>query len=145
MSTLKEADAMESKKKDKLVKKKKVTLDKTSDKYKMLLKYCNKLLANIEGFGIIKDPLELSNVNRLDLIKDENQQVFKDMMDDIYGVYDKAKCGYYQRKAVNAPLNSLRSICKDIGLKLEVNKKNLIVKDQKGAFRTCYYYTIINL
>jgi hypothetical protein len=59
-------------------KKKVVNVDNTSAKYKILLKYCNKLLENVEGVDQIKDVLEFKGVNRLDLVKDEGQQVNKE-------------------------------------------------------------------
>jgi hypothetical protein len=138
---------MNTPKKDQADAKKKVlkaiTLDITSDKYKMLVKYCNKLIDNIEEVDQIKDVLEFKNINRLEIVKVEGQQVYKDMMDEIYGVFDKTKCGYYYRKAANAPLNFLRGACKECGLKLQITKKEVSLKDKGGGHKTGYFNSIV--
>ena len=112
-----------------------------SSKVNMLLLYCNELLKHIKDSKPILDPVEFKNINRLDIVKEEGQQVFRDMMGDIYKIFDKTKCGYYNRKAPNSSLNVLRRMCRDCGYLLLRKKKEETLKE--CLYRTSYFYSII--
>lgn len=116
-------------------------IDKTTDKYKMALKLVNAILKNLN-----KDPIddltEFKDIDREDIIKDDNKKVLKDMEGELFNVFDKKKCGYY-RKTDNLVLNTLRGICKEVGVEFVIEKKNRYDKfNDKIYKRTGYFYSI---
>jgi len=107
--------------------------DKTTDKYKVLLKFVNKILANI-GKIQITDLREFKEIRREDLIKDVCVKIYNDMEYELFECFDKKKCSWYTRKSVRYyVITFLRSAAKDVGLKLKLHEKcthkgKLIVK-----------------
>jgi len=95
-------------------------INKTTDKYKVLLKFVNKILFNIGKENIV-DLIEFKNIDRNDIAKNSNNKVLKRMSNSIFKHFNKKKCGYY-RKTDNKALNCLRGMCKEIGLELRVKK-----------------------
>ena len=57
-------------------------IDKNSTKYKILLKFTNKLLVNM-GKPCITDLTDFKNIDRLDLLIDKNTKTLEDMGDCI--------------------------------------------------------------
>ena len=119
----------------------KIVIDKTSDKYRVLLKLVNKILKNIEKEEI-NDLTEFINIDRDDIIKDVNIKALKSMSKELFKHYDKYKCGYY-RKSVGYVLNCLRGMLKELGFQLTYTRKELgEYVDGKSLRRTHTFYTI---
>ena len=112
-------------------------IDKNSDKYKVVLDLVNKILINI-GKKPIDDLTNFQKIDRLDIIKEINIKMLIDIEDNIFKYFDKKKCGYY-RKTESIVLNLLRSLCKELGLKLTKKKGNKIVNNY---IQTHYFYSI---
>lgn len=117
--------------------KRKNNIDKNTDKYKVLLKYVNGILQNI-GKQPIDDLTDFKDIDRLDIINHNNILLLNSLTPILFKFFNKKKCGYH-RKTKNISLNCLRSMCKDIGLKL-VNRK--ITKNKKSTVETHLFYTI---
>ncbi len=116
----------------------KKVIDKTTDKYKLLLKYVNGILKNIN-----KDPIDnltdFRDIDRLDIIKKENIELLDELAPTLFKHFSKEKCGYY-RKTKNISLNCLRGMCKEIGLELKKRKFN---RQVKSVFKTHMLYSIV--
>ena len=84
--------------------------------------------------------LKFIQIDRLDIIKPKNTKALEDMENDIFGPFDKNKCGYY-RKTTNIVLNCLRGLIKQVGLQLTFEKKDITNAD--GFRRTHCLYTIL--
>lgn len=118
-----------------------VNIDKTTDKYKILLKYVNGLLKNM-GKEQIDDLTEFKNIDRLDIIKEKNRQLFNKMAPFLFKHYDKMNCGYYRNKgSPNEPLNCLRGMVKELGLFF---KRTHYTKSIKGRNKSLCHYSILN-
>jgi hypothetical protein len=123
-------------KKDKVIK----VYDKNSEKYKIVLKYVNKLLENIEGKQQITDLTQFKKIDRLDIIKECNKVILDEMKSEILTHFSKRNSGFDRIESINVNLNVLRCICKELGYKLAKTHKNIIVKT---IIKTHYYYTIV--
>ena len=108
-------------------------IDKTTDKYKVLLKFVNKILVNV-GKIPITDLREFKGIKREDLIKDITSEIYNNMETELFDCFDKKKCSWYNRKNVNYyVITFLRSATRNIGLHLKLHEKcthkgKLIVK-----------------
>lgn len=119
-----------------------IDIDKNSSKYKVLLKYVNAILNNIEGKSQISDLTNFKDIDREDIIKEVNKKVLIDMEKDLFKYYNKTNSGFY-RKSPNMPLNCLRCMCKELGLLLTFYKKDVYEKvNDKHYRRTKYFYRI---
>jgi len=117
-------------------------VDKSSLKYKVLLKYVNAILLNVTGKSQITDLTNFKDIDREDIIKEINKKVLIDMEQDLFKHYDKIRCGFY-RKTKGMPLNCLRCMCKELGLLLTFTKKDVCEKvNDKHYRRTKYFYRI---
>jgi hypothetical protein len=92
-------------------------VDKTTDKYKVALKFINKLLKNIDKKEIT-DLTEFVDIDRLDIIKEENKIILEEMKGELFKEFDKHKCRYYYKKGDNYMLNIIRGLCKELKLSL---------------------------
>lgn len=96
-------------------------IDKTTDKYKVLLKLINKILASI-GKEKIDDLKQFKCINRDDLISDTVEQIYNIMEKELFNAFDKRKCSWYNRKNVNNyVLTFLRAAVYDIGLDFKLS------------------------
>ena len=117
-------------------------IDKNTNKYKILLKYVNGILENVKDAIQISELTEFKNIDREEIIKEENNKLLEDMEKELFKYYSKFECGYY-RKSKNKSLNCLRGMCKEIGLIFEPVKKDVYVKiNNKSYRRTKYLYSI---
>lgn len=112
-------------------------IDKTTDKYKLLLKFINSILINI-GKSQVDDLTEFKDIDREDIIKDVNKQTLNAMEKELFKTFDKKKCGYY-RKTDSIVLNCLRGMCKEVGLDLFNRKLSRTLKCKVSSH---YLYTI---
>ena len=112
-------------------------IDKTTDKYKILLLFVNGILKNI-GKEEIDDLVKFRDIDRLDIIKQENKVLLDEMAPTLFKHFNKNKCGYY-RKTKNLPLNCLRGMCKEMGF---VFKKRQFTKTIKCKVTCISLYTI---
>ena len=120
-------------------------IDKTTDKYNLLLKFTNAILNNIDGKSQITDLTEFVNISREDVIKDANEKMLDKMEEELFKIFDKYKIGYY-RRTENSVLSYLRGMCRDIGLSLIITKKEVCEKINGRVYRrTGYFYTIKNI
>ncbi len=129
-------------KKNKVDKEKKPTkiIDKTTEKYKILLKFINKILVNIDK-DEINNLTQFVNVDRLDIIKPENKVILDEMAKELFIHFNKKKCSYY-KKTNNIVTNCIRGMCKEAGLTLVRQKKSVY---EKLYTRAVYLYTIKNI
>ena len=110
--------------------------------YIVLLKFLNIILTNINKPNI-KKLEEFKNIDRLDIIKEENEKSLNDMEDEIYKHYDKAKCGWYRRKSTKSYiLTFIRYACNIIGYSFQYNQKDIITRINKRNMRDTHiiYY-----
>ena len=136
-----------NKKEEKKANVKPKNIDKTTDKYKVALKFINKILENIKK-DQIDDLTDFKNIDRLDIIKPENKIVLEEMESEIFKHFSKIKCGYYRKSEAgdNYTINCLRGMIKIIGLKLNfIQKEQVETIDNKKYKRTHLIYSIINL
>jgi len=117
-------------------------VDKNSDKYKVILKLVNKILTNL-GKKEIADLTGFIDIDREDIIKDENNKTLVEMEKEIFKFFDKGKTGYY-RKSDTLILNCLRGLLKDLGYKFKNKKKEKSTYiDGKSYKRTHMIYSIM--
>ena len=114
---------------------------KDNEKYIALLKLLNAL--NV-GRAPIEDITEFVNVDRNDILKDENKDVLKNMENDIFPPYDKKKCGYYKKNADSFTLNVLRAMVKETGHKLFFKQKEVYEVINGRNYRTSVILYSIN-
>jgi hypothetical protein len=115
-------------------------IDKTTEKYKFVLKIINKILQNI-GKNQIEDLINFVNIDRNDIIKNENNQFLFEMEKEIFKVFDRSKCGWYRRKTTkNYILTFLRYSCEEIGFEFTSTQKEKT--DDRGNKRTHFLYSI---
>jgi hypothetical protein len=114
---------------------------KTSEKYIILLKYVNLLLVGM-GKPEINDLIEFVDIDKNDIITEQNMHSFNEMKNELFAIFDKKKCGYYY-KTKNQPLNSLRSFVKDIGYNIWIKQRNITeYVNNKTYQKTHTFYTI---
>jgi len=113
-------------------------VDKTTLKYKVLLEFVNGILNNLNK-DKIADLTQFKNINRLDIIRNDNVILLEEMTGKLFKHYDKATVGYY-RKGPNWVLSCLRGMCKDIGLKCLKTQK---AKSIKSKIITQFFYSIV--
>ncbi len=119
-------------------------IDKTSSKYKVLLKFINKILINI-GKDRITDLIHFKDINRKDIILPKNKKILDKMAPELFKYFNKVKSGYYH-KSPNVVHNVIRNLIKDIGLKyVYINKKVSNKEDGKIYVETHLLYTIKNI
>ena len=112
-------------------------IDKTTDQYKMALKLVNAILKNLNK-DQIDDLTDFKDIDREDIIKDDNKKLLKEMEGELFPLFNKVKCGYY-RKSDNSVLNCLRGMCREIGLKMTYWERNI---QKNSQVKTHTYYSI---
>ena len=128
----------------KVIKKPVHNIDKTSQKYVLLLEFINKILVNI-GKNEIDDLTKFKNIDRIDIIKPKNKVILEDMAPKLFKHFNKAKSGYY-KKTKNQVLNVIRGLCKQNGLILKSKPKSLTSKINGSYYgRTHMLYSIKNI
>ncbi len=85
--------------------------DKDSAKYKILLKFINKLLTH-NGKEEIDDLIKFVDIDRELIV--ESKQCLDEMQHEIYPLFDKTACGFYRRSA-NVVINCFRGMVREIG------------------------------
>lgn len=104
---------------------KKINIDMSTDKYKVVLSFINKILENLKK-DKIHDLRDFKNIDRDDIISDINKKTFDDMKDIIFEHFSKQRCGWYERSKIkNYILSIIRRMCKDIGLMFKYVKKDI--------------------
>ena len=94
-----------------------------SPKYKLALKFVNKILVNI-GKDEVDDLTKFVNIDREDIIKEVNRKSLEEMEGELLKLFDKKKLGLYRRTDTIA-LNCLRGMMKEIGYKLIKEQKDI--------------------
>lgn len=89
---------------------------KTLEKYNVLLKFLNKILANIDR-PPITDALDFKDIPRTDLLTPQNENIMKDMENEIYEKFSKHNLKCSQKENVKFyMLSLLRSMCHELYL-----------------------------
>lgn len=118
---------------------KKNNIDKTTEKYKITLKFVNLILKNI-GKEAINDLTNFKDIDREDIIKDENKAIITVMKNELFMHFDKMKNGWYRKvKSTRLVLSCMDVMCDDLGLELSYRKKNT---QKNSIFKTHYLYSI---
>ncbi|ARF08062.1 hypothetical protein Catovirus_1_112 [Catovirus CTV1] len=124
----------------KILVKGKKTVDKNNPKYIILLKLINSILTNLK-MNNVDDLTEFKNVDRDDIIKEENINTYNKMEKDLFKYFDKKKCQWYRRTQIkNYILSFIRAACEDIGLNFTYVTKN---KTKNNIVKSYVYYSII--
>lgn len=118
-------------------------VDTTSNKYKVLLKFVNKILVNI-GEERITDLTDFKNIDRLDIILPKNKRILNEMSPELFKHFKKMSQFY--KKTDTIVLIVLRGLCKQIGLKMAYVRKDVgEVLNNQSYRRTHLYYSIKNI
>lgn len=126
-------------KSDKKVKEK---VDPDSDKYKVVLKFVNRILVNLEK-DEIDELTKFVNIDREDIIKEENKKVLIEMEKDLFKHFNKDKCGFYRKTANGWVLNVLRGMVKEMGYELRaIQKEKNEYINGRSYKRTHQFYSI---
>ncbi len=115
-------------------------IDKTTDKYKVLLEFVNGILKNI-GKDEIDDLTKFVKIDRRDILKEENKVLLENMKDKLFEHFDKQKSGYY-KKSQAFVLNVLKGFCRQLGLKIICTRKQT---SKNYKVKMIFYYTITNI
>ena len=119
-------------------------IDTTTNKYKILLLFINKILLNID-----KEPItnltQFKNINREDIILPKNIPILEDLAPELFKQYNKKQSGYY-RKSKNIVHCVIRNLVKELGMSYCSEKKNIHTREKKRSYvKTQSYYTIKNI
>ena len=116
--------------------------DKDTEKYKIALKFVNKILVNI-GKDEIDDLLKFINIDREDIIKDVNKQIVYDMEKELFPLFNKMNSGFYRKDSKSFMLNILRCLMKEMGFFMVYIRKEKSERiNNKCLARKHYYYSI---
>ena len=118
-------------------------INKNSDKYKVALKFINKILTNL-GKAEVADLLEFKDIDRKLLVTDNTKKILTDMEKELHKQFDKVKCGYYRRnKTKDYILTFMRYMCDDIGLQFTSTKRDVSQLINGETFRNTHrFYSI---
>ena len=131
-------------KQNKLINKPVTFVDTSSKKYKVLLKFINKILVNI-GKDEIDDLTEFKNVDRVDIIKPKNKPILDKMAPQLFKYFDKKKSGIYH-KSPNVVHNVIRKLVKQLALGYSFEKSTIYYHHNNNLCeRTLIAYTITNI
>lgn len=116
-------------------------IDKTTDKYKVTLKFVNKILVNLDKEPI-DDLFKFQDIDRVDLLKDVNKDSLKEMEDEIINIFSKKTCNYY-RKSDAFVVNYLKNMVRNMDLQFIVKRKDITQTINGEIFRrTHVFYSI---
>lgn len=107
----------------------------------ILLKIINKILKNLNMNGI-NDLIEFKKINRDDILNEQNKKIANEMENEIFGPFNKTKCGYYRRDNKQYILNLLKGMIKEVGYALI--KRNKDRKNKDGTRQWIVTYSITN-
>lgn len=113
-------------------------VDKSSEKYKLVLKYVNMILEK-NNVTCINDLTEFKEVNRKILTNESNKKVFEYLEDDIIELFGKTSIKYYAKEKDNYIFNLTKYLCNSLNLKFKAIQRN---KYNKGEIKKQIYYTI---
>jgi len=112
-----------------------------SDKYKVLLKFVNKILVNIDKEEI-DDLTKFINIDREDIIKDVNIKALNEMAPELFVHYNKQSSRFYNKSNAYT-LNCLRGLLKEAGFKFTYVSKEVYEDfNGKSARRSHILYSI---
>ena len=119
-------------------------VSKNSDKYKVALKFVNKILVNLEK-DEIDDLTDFKDIDREDIIKDVNKKALDDMEKEILKHFEKKECSWYRRNETSHYiLTFLRKVCSILGFSFSYYKKDITENiNGKNYRKTHVYYSII--
>ena len=110
----------------------------TTEKYQVLLKFVNKILSNI-GKEPIDNLTDFKEIERADIIKEENYESLVESKDEIFAHFNNKKCGWYRRsKTQTYILTFLRYALGEINLKLTYREQK---KQTNGHVVSTMLYT----
>ena len=112
-------------------------IDMKSEEYIITLKFVNGLLKNM-GRAQISDLTEFCNIPRNDIISEKQVKLLEDMTEEIFSVFNKVKCQYYN-KSESWVFNVLKSMVKINGLNIISRYKTKYVN------RTRVIYTVYTI
>lgn len=116
-------------------------IDKTTDKYIMLLKLVNKILISI-GKEEIDDLRQFKNIKREVLISDTTKQIYSEMEKEIFKVFKKKECGWYLRKNVeHYILSFFRYAAKQLNLEFKLKRSSTHV-NMSAVNHTLYSFVM---
>ena len=108
-------------------------------KYNVALKFVNMILTNL-GKETIDDLTKFKDIDRNDIIKEENKKGFEQMESKLFEYFNKANCGWYRRKKVsNYILTFLRYMCEDLEYSLTYYE---LKKQQNKIVESIMLYSI---
>lgn len=113
-------------------------------KYNVALKLVNKLLTNMGKDNI--DALEdFKDIDRDQIDTLQNKDTIEAMENEIYKVFDKTKCGYYDKKRVSAyPMRLLRGVASQLDIEFSYRKnEEYISLNNKRYHRTQLLYSFV--
>lgn len=122
-------------------KKKVIEIDKTTKKYKVLLKLVNRLLLAMKK-DEIEDLLEFQLIDRKEIVScDKN--IIKKLEPKLFKAFKKGHC-FYRKQAPSYNLNILKYLIKEIGMKMLRKQKNIHTSENNKLYvKTHAYYSII--
>jgi hypothetical protein len=91
-----------------------------NEKYRLALKFINKLLETIPGKQQITKLTEFKDIDKFDIATKENTEILVKMSKELFKIFDKRTCRYYPKKSKSWVLNVLRGMVKDVGYKLVI-------------------------
>lgn len=115
-----------------------------TEKYKVLLKFVNKLLENMEKDTINKLE-EFKDVSRIEFVDSYDKHVvtLNEMEDELFKYYDKNKCGFYQKTKLKV-WNVVKGMCRSLKTHKVISNK-VEERTEDGFRRTVPFYNIIKL
>ena len=115
-----------------------------SEKYKITLKLLNHILLNLKR-DLIDDITKFKDIDRDDIIKEENTIFLETIINDIVIHFEKNKVGYYRRHKTKASvLNCLRGMIKSMGYEfVKVQKGKTTVINGRSYEKSCMIYSVL--
>ena len=115
------------------------------DKKNILLVFINKILINING-STITNLTDFVNIDKDDIIKDENKKLILEFEKDFFHIFDKKKFGWSRRNCTkNYILTFIRYACNEVNLDFKSEKKNKYMTINGIKYhKTCMIYNISN-
>jgi hypothetical protein len=121
------------------------TIDTTSDKYIVLLKFLNNIMDKLNR-PHITHITEFANINRDDIIREDVGIMFNKMHKELFKHFDKVKCGWYRRNLTNTYiLTFLRYACDELNIDFTYKKKEKSQWIGNTSFKKAYIVYSINL
>lgn len=122
--------------KDRYIENEKENEDITNEKYQMILKFVKGLLEN-SGKDHIERLTKFKDVDKIDIVTNENTEYLETMSDELFKLFDKRECRYYPKKSKSWVLNVLRGIVKSIGYDL-IAKRTEVYKNKYRRIAMVY-------